>query len=251
MQKYIASPKNFKPKLLCSVDTKWTVGSGYYPDAYTGICCFEGLLYFNNAKSIIIMKGDGTDKAVFASPDIGNNNIYYCRIKNGILTYSYSLDPYDVKQYGTLRIEFLTIDKSVTEFFARTALNLKISVNTGADPDGVVWTSSDQSVVQIVNGKPKLVGVGRATLRAVFAGNGDVYDEITINSLFLRGDYNPDGVVDTKDSVGLAQYLAKWDSVDKTPLAMEAADTNKDGVVDIKDAVLLSQYLAKWDVTIG
>lgn len=247
---YVSSPKDIEPKLLYSIDTKWRVGDGYYSDAFSGICYIDGWLYFNDAKSIMVMKCDGTDRAVFASPAIGNKNIYYCRVKNGVLTYSYSSDPYDVKQYGTLRIQFLMIDKSVTEFFARTDLNLSFSVNTGADPENILWVSIDPGVVQIVNGKPKIIGVGCATLRAFFADNADVYDEITIDVRFLRGDYYPDGVVDTKDSVLLAQYLARWDGVDKSSLAMEAADVNKDGAVDIKDAVLLAQYLAKWNVTI-
>ena len=61
------------------------------------------------------------------------------------------------------------------------------------------------------------------------------------------GDINNDGVINIKDAVLLAQYLAKWD----VTLDMKAADCNADGKIDIKDAVLLAQYLAKWKVTLG
>lgn len=63
----------------------------------------------------------------------------------------------------------------------------------------------------------------------------------------IVGDANGDALIDTKDAVLLAQYLAKW----KVSVDMNAADCNGDGFVDTKDAVLLAQYLAKWNVTLG
>jgi len=61
----------------------------------------------------------------------------------------------------------------------------------------------------------------------------------------MYGDVNGDGVIDSKDMVLLAQYLAEW-AVTLNAEQLEAADVYKDGVVDIKDAVKLAQYLAGW-----
>ncbi len=66
------------------------------------------------------------------------------------------------------------------------------------------------------------------------------------------GDIYVDDKIDTKDSVLLAQKLAKWELGDSWGSAQEAnADVYKDNVVDTKDAVLLAQKLAKWDVVLG
>ncbi len=79
----------------------------------------------------------------------------------------------------------------------------------------------------------------------------DVFLRLVDGTVYIRssipGDINRDDVINTKDAVLLAQYLAKWDvEIDEL-----AADCNADGVINTKDAVLLSQYLAKWDVTLG
>lgn len=73
-----------------------------------------------------------------------------------------------------------------------------------------------------------------------------VNGKVTVENSII-GDTNADGVIDTKDAVLLAQYLAGW-SV--TP-DLVACDCNVDGKIDTRDAVLLSQYLADWDVTLG
>ncbi|MBR3967418.1 MAG: hypothetical protein IKJ91_10145 [Clostridia bacterium] len=64
------------------------------------------------------------------------------------------------------------------------------------------------------------------------------------------GDICPDGRVDVKDAVVLAQHLAGW-KASVSLIDLRFADVNCDASVDIKDAVTLSQYLAKWDVILG
>ncbi len=61
------------------------------------------------------------------------------------------------------------------------------------------------------------------------------------------GDVNGDGLVDGRDSVLLAQYLAQWD----VSIVEFAADVNLDGAINGKDGILLEQYLAEWDVQLG
>jgi hypothetical protein len=62
----------------------------------------------------------------------------------------------------------------------------------------------------------------------------------------IPGDVNDDGKVNGKDSILLAQYLARWD----VSINLNAADVNGDGKVNGKDSILLAQYLAKWDVVL-
>ena len=67
----------------------------------------------------------------------------------------------------------------------------------------------------------------------------------------LYGDVFSDGVIDSRDVVKLAQYLAGWPSAVLSDNELKAADTFADGVIDSKDIVKLAQYLAGWSVTLG
>ena len=69
--------------------------------------------------------------------------------------------------------------------------------------------------------------------------DGDVY-----------GDIYKDGFVNSKDSIKLSQYLAKW-NVSLNSVTTELADVFYDGNINSKDAIKLGQYLAKWNVTLG
>jgi uncharacterized protein YjdB len=64
------------------------------------------------------------------------------------------------------------------------------------------------------------------------------------------GDAYSDGIIDVKDAIAIAQYLAQWSEIENFDVV--AADCYADGVVDVKDAVLLAQFLANWqDVELG
>jgi hypothetical protein len=62
---------------------------------------------------------------------------------------------------------------------------------------------------------------------------------------FIYGDMYSDGVINSKDAVRLAQYLADWPIV-LSPAESGAADVYLDGTINSKDAVKLAQYLADW-----
>jgi len=70
-------------------------------------------------------------------------------------------------------------------------------------------------------------------------------------SSILYGDIFSDGVIDSRDVVKLAQYLAGWPSAVLSEQERKAADTFVDGVIDSKDIVKLAQYLAGWPVNLG
>ncbi len=79
-----------------------------------------------------------------------------------------------------------------------------------------------------------------------FAMENDISFEIV---RYKKGDILADGVINSKDAVRLAQYLAKWD-IKLTDDEKQAADVVADGTINAKDAVKLAQYLAKWDITL-
>lgn len=80
-------------------------------------------------------------------------------------------------------------------------------------------------------------------------GNNSDFLKYSKAASVMKGDILTDGVINSKDTVRLAQYIAKWD-ITLTPEEMNAADIVADGVINSKDAVKLAQYLAKWDVTL-
>lgn len=65
----------------------------------------------------------------------------------------------------------------------------------------------------------------------------------------IIGDVFCDESVNSKDSIKLSQYLAKW-SVDLTSDEMISADIVTDGLINSKDSIKLAQYLAKWNVSL-
>ena len=64
----------------------------------------------------------------------------------------------------------------------------------------------------------------------------------------LCGDVNEDGVIDTKDAVAIAQYIAGDENLNEKQLLV--ADLNQDGEVDDVDAQIMAQYLGGWDITL-
>lgn len=84
----------------------------------------------------------------------------------------------------------------------------------------------------------------------------DTFEDMLISSRLYNeggdvyGDIYKDGFVNSKDSIKLSQYLAKW-NVSLNSVTTELADVFYDGNINSKDAIKLGQYLAKWNVTLG
>ena len=62
-------------------------------------------------------------------------------------------------------------------------------------------------------------------------------------NLFIRGDFNRDGVVDISDPLMVIRVLfAREENLDR-PLCHDAADANDDGQVNIADPIYLLNFL--------
>ena len=61
----------------------------------------------------------------------------------------------------------------------------------------------------------------------------------------MYGDADNDGIVDQKDRIVMARYLAAWDGyADK--INPETADVDRNGIVEQKDRLILARYIADW-----
>ena len=61
------------------------------------------------------------------------------------------------------------------------------------------------------------------------------------------GDSSGDGVINTKDVILIAQFVAEW----PVDICRAATDCNCDGVINTRDVLLLAQYIAEWGVSLG
>ena len=66
---------------------------------------------------------------------------------------------------------------------------------------------------------------------------------------YMVGDVYTDGVVNSKDAIRLAQFIAKW-KVELSGDEEKAADIITDGYINSKDIIKLNQYIAKWNVSL-
>lgn len=158
--------------------------------------------------------------------------------------------------YGGKSVTFsvTVISPTITLSLSSKDMNIgeTATLTAATTPTGqaVTWTSSDTSVATVSNGIITAKAAGTAIITAKFTYNGIVYSNtctVTVKENVLIGDVNGDGIVNGKDGVLLAQYLAEWD----VTVVDAAADCNGDGIINGKDGVLLAQYLAEWDVTLG
>lgn len=63
-------------------------------------------------------------------------------------------------------------------------------------------------------------------------------------TIFLCGDVNNDGRLNTRDYAMIIQYINGWD----VNIDTNCADVNKDGKINTRDYAMIIQYLNGWDV---
>ena len=147
------------------------------------------------------------------------------------------------KVLGAENVKKIVVESTVTKIadnaFADFA-NLESAEFTGFAPeagDNIFGTRDDSFVITV---KPDC-GFGTDKWKGY---------NISIKSAekVLYGDANGDGVVNAKDAIAIAQYLAGW-TVEN--FNVKAADVTKDGKITAADTVLLTQYLAGWEDAIA
>ena len=90
-----------------------------------------------------------------------------------------------------------------------------VAVVTGdAAEEGVVWTSSDDTVASVKDGTVTALAEGTAVITAAAkAGGTPASFEVKVNPApapVIRGDLDGDGFITAKDRMILARYLAGW-----------------------------------------
>ena len=82
----------------------------------------------------------------------------------------------------------------------------------------------------------------------ISAENNEADIDMGNELVFMPGDINGDGKINSGDLITIARVQAKWKNI---KYAKSTLDTNGDGEFNLKDVVRLSQKLAGWNVEIS
>lgn len=201
------------------------VASGFLPPYAEGLAYYDTAYFAKRVKAVVaIAAGAGDTTSPTASVQAMFNNMN----TDATLTFRQGQTHYQTLTYA---------------FFSTQTKALTIAEGETYTLPFDVASLSEEGIISVNGREAKGVKGGVVTVNYT---NG-VQRKITVLSNAVGGDLNDDSVVDIRDAVLLAQYLAEWD----VSINTGAADCNGDGAVDIRDAVLLAQYLAEWDVELS
>ncbi|MBR3919826.1 MAG: leucine-rich repeat protein, partial [Clostridia bacterium] len=144
----------------------------------------------------------------------------------------------NISQNYVVRDVYLEKDGQITQPGQTVQVSIPIPESFNPKKCSIYWIKDDGTIEYI---PATLVGEN-----LVFCTNHFSYYAI-VEEKFEPGDVNGDQLINIKDAVLLAQYLAGWE----VEVVDFAADCKDDGEISIKDAVLLAQHLAGWNVTLG
>ncbi len=141
-------------------------------------------------------------------------------------------------------LESITLNQSNLELFVDDTFQLSVTYNPTDTTDDrtVLWSTSNEKVVKVVDGKLTAVGAGEAIITAKVGSLTKTCKVIVSNKLII-GDVNLDGVVSSIDARIVLQYAAGIK--DLTPNQFTCADVNNDGYVTSLDARLVLKIVAQ------
>lgn len=111
----------------------------------------------------------------------------------------------------------------------------------------VKWSSSDEKVVTVIDGKVTALCSGNAIITVESEdGNAKATINVSVIDPKVAGDVDGDGKVNIVDLVQIRKHLAGIITLKGDPY--EGADVNKDGTVNILDLVKIRKHLAGLEV---
>ena len=130
----------------------------------------------------------------------------------------------------SISLDKITLNMTVEDTYQFT---VTYNPNDTTDDKTVIWSSSDESVVKVVNGKVTAIGAGEATITAK-VGLYTATCKIIVKDKYALGDVNLDGKVSAMDARCVLQYVAGTRTL--TDEQLKYADMNGDGKVSSIDA---------------
>ena len=146
------------------------------------------------------------------------------------------------------RVEEIKVNKDILNLEVGDTEKISATISpSDAYNKNVKWSSSNQKVVTVKDGKVTAIGAGNAIITVE---SEDGYAKATINVSVIDpkviGDIDGDGKVNIVDLVQLRKHLAGITTLKGD--ALSGADVNKDGKVNILDLVKIRKHLAGLEV---
>lgn len=248
-------------KNIFTINTRWYVWGkpfSYWVGCYSGIGLFNNRIYFNTPDKIQSINLDGTELKTVYTPDTSSGDIYGLIINGKKIIYGLSTSPnngIEVKATHYINdpilISELKLLQEEIEVYVGTKNQLTVSFSpANADNTKLEWTTDNEDVVSVDEfGLVTAIGEGTANVTVSTCDGSNYKETCTVTVMHKTADIMCDGVVNSKDSIKLGQYLARFEST-ISEYEKSMADIYKDGTINSKDLIKLLQYLAKWDVTI-
>ena len=140
-----------------------------------------------------------------------------------------------------ISLKGISLDKTELSMFngETKTLTVKYNPSNTTDSKSVVWSSSDNSVATVKDGKVVAIGKGEATITAK-VGSYTATCKVVVSNKILIGDIDADGQVTISDALLIFKY--KTNEVSLSATALKAADTDKNGSVELADALRIFKY---------
>lgn len=175
---------------------------------------------------------------------IQNNTVKNTTVKASY-TYSCVENPSDNPEPEPIvNVTDVSLDKNNLSLTVGETDVLKATVSpANADDKNVVWSSSNEKAVKVVNGNLETVGTGTSVI-TVKTRDGGFTAKCTVTvtadtSKIVLGDFNGNGKVELDDAKSVQN--AALGQITLTPEQKERCDVNKDGKITLKDAALIKQ----------
>ena len=145
-------------------------------------------------------------------------------------------------QVEKIPLKSISLDKTSLNLSVGQSHNLTVSFNPidTTDDKTITWSSSNENVIKVTNGKVTAVGKGEAVVTAK-VGNFSATCKVVVAN-YVAGDVNGDGKVSIIDARHVLQYAAGSRTLDSNQL--KSADINGDSKVTAIDARKILQIAA-------
>ena len=217
---------------------------------------------------ITYTNGTFVDKTVAAGDIVFDGDSFGIKFGDEIIPLdSYAMDSWELSYMGAVceldMLSIITLEKVRSCELVRPSetgkgMSIKITYRDGNED-----IISFLSVFENVSGDGDFNGFARTSLGFIsYSMNtvktddyGNFYNFVSTyirisayeeKSNVLPGDVNGDGVVNAKDRLHLARWIAKWSEYLEMGINEANADLNGDGKVNAQDRLILARHLAHW-----
>lgn len=163
--------------------TVWGNPNSYWPRAYSGLFRIDDRLYYNDKSSIYSIAMDGTDKRTEFTADTSTGYIYGSAYYQGNVLYALHQTPnlngretvlvasMDGSGSADIPVQLVELSAYTLELAEGDEAGLSVTIYPAyATDSAVVWTSDDEKIATVTDGRVCAVSAGSCTITATVGG---------------------------------------------------------------------------------